>query len=209
MGLTIRKYCTITAGEGVQGGRASVDGREVFRTADGSPREVLSALYRRLDMQYPKFFKMDMLSKAGVLGAELLLGGGPQDGKTALVLANRNSSLDADTAYQATIGEEYFPSPAVFVYTLPNIVMGEICIRHRIYGENIFLVMPEFDFDRIFGYISDSFAAGVFERAVAGWTECRADKCDVFMMLVETSAGEDTFNIDIIKNISKNGTIDQ
>ena len=36
-------------------------------------------------------------------------------------------------------------SPALFVYTLPNIVIGEICIRHHFKGENAFFVFKQFD----------------------------------------------------------------
>ena len=34
--------------------------------------------------------------------------------------------------------ENYFPSPSLFVYTLPNIVTGEIAIRHHLHGETSF-----------------------------------------------------------------------
>ena len=33
-------------------------------------------------------------------------------------------------------GHPFAPCPAVFVYTLPNVVEGEISIRHHIKGEN-------------------------------------------------------------------------
>jgi hypothetical protein len=61
--------------------------------------------------------------------------------RTALVFANRSSSLDTDFKYQESINsqENYFPSPAVFVYTLPNICVGEISIKHKMQTENAFL----------------------------------------------------------------------
>ena len=60
----------------------------------------------------------------------------------AVVLANRSASIKNDTDYLATILDgNYYPSPALFVYTLPNIVTGEIAIRHHIQGETSFYVL--------------------------------------------------------------------
>ena len=43
--------------------------------------------------------------------------------------------------FQETIqhADSYYPSPALFVYTLPNIVTGEIAIRNKYYGETSFV----------------------------------------------------------------------
>lgn len=107
------------------------------------------ALYRRFVGDYPKFFKMDSLCKLGFVAAELLLRDLSPEVKenAAILLFNRNASLITDRAYQKTINDpdNFFPSPALFVYTLANIVTGEIAIRHKIYGETSFIVIPEFD----------------------------------------------------------------
>ena len=47
--------------------------------------------------------------------------------KQDLVLSNANASLDVDLKYAKTM--QTGASPALFVYTLPNIVIGEISIR--------------------------------------------------------------------------------
>lgn len=106
--------------------------------------DFLRAGYDRFSGQYPKFHKMDALSKLGWLAAEVLLKDtaisslAPE--QTGMVLSNRSSSLDTDLRYYATVKD--FASPALFVYTLPNIVMGEISIRHGFKGENTFLYLP-------------------------------------------------------------------
>ena len=78
------------------------------------------------------------------MAAEYLL-----EGKTfaplemGMLLANAASSLHTDIRHQQLIDREgdQAASPAVFVYTLPNVVSGEICIRHKIQGEtNLFLI---------------------------------------------------------------------
>lgn len=103
----------------------------------------LANIYYSAGFQVPKFFKMDNLCKAGFLGAELLmsqLGMVPEEPKKdwSVILMSHSGSLDDDTIYQQTIqtADNYFPSPAVFVYTLSNIVTGEIAIRHKIMGES-------------------------------------------------------------------------
>ena len=144
MNLCISKYCSI------KNNCFSVNGEVVFANSELSATEFLTALYRHEQIGYPKFFKMDYLAKTGFLAADLLLKGTAFYGDSlkqtmGIFLSNNSSSLDTDIAFQKTIGKEYFPSPSVFVYTLPNIVMGEIAIKHKIFGENTFFVSQEFN----------------------------------------------------------------
>ena len=113
-----------------------LDGKTLDHNEQGGA--LLTELYRTYVGDYPKFFKMDTLSKLGFVASELLLQaeGEPRfeaREDRAVVFFNRSASLQADTAYQATIQdpENFFPSPAAFVYTLPNIVTGEIAIRNK------------------------------------------------------------------------------
>ena len=112
---------------------------------------LLVDIYRRCVGDYPKFFKMDPLSRLGFVASELLLGEEKprkQDCEDrAVVLFNRSASLADDLLYQETIQDpgNYYPSPAVFVYTLPNIVTGEIAIRNKYYGETAFYVFEDND----------------------------------------------------------------
>ncbi|MEJ0079473.1 MAG: hypothetical protein WDM78_00555 [Puia sp.] len=50
-------------------------------------------------------------------------------------------------------------SPALFVYTLPNIVIGEISIRRHFKGENAFFVFKQFD-----GNFIEKYVRGLFEK---------------------------------------------
>ena len=98
----------------------------------------LLSLYQHFNWQYPKYYKMDNLSRLGWAAAELLLerwdARAYQPEEVAIVLSNANSSLDTDYRYTGTTKD--LPSPSVFVYTLPNIVTGEICIRHGLVCTN-------------------------------------------------------------------------
>lgn len=105
-------------------------------------------LYRRLQPSYPKFYKMDALSRAAFLGAEMLLSSLCPDDRSErldLLLFTSEGCIEADTAFSRSIvdPDNYFPSPALFVYTLPNIMVGEIAIRHRIFGETAVMMADE------------------------------------------------------------------
>jgi 3-oxoacyl-[acyl-carrier-protein] synthase-1 len=139
----------------------------------------LTDIYREQLNNYPKFFKMDALSKLGFIASELLLTAiEPQRADEredrAVVLFNRAGSLCNDHHYQATIQEaaDYFPSPALFVYTLPNIVTGEIAIRNKYYGETSFYVLDEFRADVIEEVITATLHDPAIHSVLGGWVEC-------------------------------------
>ena len=159
----------------------SVDGRDIRVTTAENGMDMLSSVYRTLVGDYPKFFKMDPLSRLGFLASELLLGcESPRlrdvDSR-AVVLFNSCSSLADDTAYQATLGHDgtYYPSPALFVYTLPNIVTGEIAIRNKYYGETAFYLLPHKNFAMIETIVETSFRDPAITSAIAGWIEYPPD----------------------------------
>jgi 3-oxoacyl-[acyl-carrier-protein] synthase-1 len=92
----------------------------------------------------------------------------------AVVFFNRSASLQADTAYQATIQdpENFFPSPAAFVYTLPNIMTGEIAIRNKYYGETSFIVLPENDPEIMAQQLQLAFLDTMTQSILGGWLDC-------------------------------------
>lgn len=123
------------------------DGNLILESSNRSDvNQFLKEVYKYLDLNYLKFFKMDHLSKLGFLASELLLKDVPKVDleQMDIYLACSSSSLDSDIEYQKTITdrENYFPSPSVFVYTLPNIVIGEIAIRFGIHGNNSMFIIP-------------------------------------------------------------------
>lgn len=107
---------------------------------------LLPAAYKNLIWGYPKFHKMDVLSQLAFVATELLVQSIPHlDAHTAVVFLTHHGSLAADVHYQSTIvptAEEFFPSPAAFVYTLPNIATGEVAIRHHWHGHTACYALP-------------------------------------------------------------------
>ena len=134
---------TVTGFVRIRDNRVSRDGELLTQPdAEGEPGNFLQGVYESAGIDYPRFYKMDKLSGAGFLAAEILINKYPidkiQPGSKGIILTNANASLDTDKRYLEAIKSA--PSPAIFVYTLPNIVAGEICIRHGIKGENAFFV---------------------------------------------------------------------
>lgn len=142
---------------------------------------LLTEVYRARVNDYPKFFKMDILSKLGFLASELLLqaaGSRHNDSEDrAVILFGRSGSLVCDCRYQETIErtDDFFPSPSLFVYTLPNIVTGEIAIRNRYYGETAFYMLDHIDEDLMNQVIEASFLDGTTQSVLCGWVDCESE----------------------------------
>lgn len=127
-----------------------VDGHTLACEATG--KALLTDLYKRAVGDYPRFYKMDLLSRLGFLTAELLLKADEDNDKTeisecAAVLFGHHGSVVADRNYLRTIAtpEDFYPSPERFIYTLPNIVIGEIAIRHQLHAETTFIYLPRYN----------------------------------------------------------------
>lgn len=110
---------------------------------------LLTSLYKQMIGNYPKFYKMDGLSRLGFVTSEILLNAekGETDKERAIIFFNHSSSIASDRNYKESINDKnnYFPSPSIFVYTLPNIVTGEIAIRNHFHGETSFFILPDKD----------------------------------------------------------------
>jgi 3-oxoacyl-[acyl-carrier-protein] synthase-1 len=157
-----------------------VDGKPLV--LEGTEKSLLTAIYKRYVDDYPKFYKMDPLSRLGFVATELLLKAEGERKDTpsedrAVILFNRSSSIQADRKYLASIidPEDYFPSPSVFVYTLPNIVTGEIAMRNLYHGETSFYITDERNDEQIKQTLIASFADKKTKSIVGGWIDYQDD----------------------------------
>ncbi len=166
---------------------------QIFSSDTDSVQSFLLSVYHHLKIDYPKFYKMDSLSKLGFLASEVLLKDEKDSivhlEKTGLVLCNANASLDADLKYFESAKE--IASPALFVYTLPNIVMGEICIRNKFKGENAFFISEKFDAGFIHQYISELFANNILKLCVCGWVDLLQENYKAVLFLVSTKSKDE------------------
>lgn len=138
----------------------------------------ISGIYREFIGDYPKFFKMDSLCKLGFIAAELILKGQTLEQKenASIILFNRNGSLITDRNYQETIVDDnYYPSPALFVYTLANIVTGEIAIRNKIYGESSFYVLSHQDDEKMQEVVNNAYLTSTPSFILTGWVDYEDD----------------------------------
>ena len=126
------------------------EGKKELGEQDGKEHHsLLTSLYKQMIGNYPKFYKMDGLSRLGFVASEILLNAekGEMDKERAIIFFNHSSSIASDRNYKESINDKdnYFPSPSIFVYTLPNIVTGEIAIRNHFHGETSFFILPDKD----------------------------------------------------------------
>jgi hypothetical protein len=172
-------------------------GELLFKGTASQPAPFLLEVYKSFHINYPKFHKMDNLSKLGFLASELLL----QDKEITtaykgeeigLILYNAASSIDCDRTHQKSIQdpEAYFPSPSVFVYTLANIVIGEICIRNKFFGESTFFIEKQFNASELHNYVRHLFDDNVLKCCLTGWIELDGDQYDGVMYLIEKSTSD-------------------
>lgn len=161
-------------------GHVSLDGEESVCTEKGAA--MLTALYRKEINDYPKYFKMDPLCRLGFIATELLLKaeGEAAEGTRsdrAVVVCTRYGCYANDCRYQRTITDEnYFPSPAVFVYTLANIVTGEIAIRNHYQGETSCFVLHDHEPERVRQLAATAFCDDETKSVVSAWLDCRNEE---------------------------------
>jgi len=211
MSLGIDTYCSVYKKS------VSVNGREIFYIDNKQTAGAfLKQAYKALKIGYPKFYKMDIYSKLAIIAADVLIKGSSgfhdiSPAKTGVVLSNASASLDTDRKHQKTIseGKEWFPSPAVFVYTLPNIMNGEICIRHKLTGEQMFFVSEKFDTVMLEVYIRSLFDGGLVDQCLGGWVEADATSDNYRAFLFVVNRGNNISftaeNLELLFNKNKNG----
>lgn len=171
----------------IENSKIILNNEVIFESQSEHFSEFAKEAYKSLELSYPKFHKMDNLSKLAFLASEMILKSDDHS-KTALVFANKSSSLDTDFKYQESINsqENYFPSPAVFVYTLPNICVGEISIKHQMQTENAFFVLDELDENFLNSYSEQILHSGKAEKVLCGWVELYQDNYNAFVYLLTT-----------------------
>ena len=137
-----------------------------------------------------KFYKMSDMSKALYVAVENLLKiegfSDVEQTRRAIILANKSASLDADIIHQRILNKRLpeGASPAAFVYTLANVAAGEICIRHKIQGDNTFFIE-----DKDSG-LTEKYATSLIENdkadaVIYGWCEYLQGKWNVNIKLLK------------------------
>lgn len=152
-----------------------VDGRQL--PIVGSDRSLLTEIYKDYVGDYPKFYKMDALSKLVFIATELLIGRDEAAGDAepcSIVLFNSSSSIVADRKHNATIKDvaNFYPSPSIFLYTLPNIALGEVAIKHNCTGETSLYIIDRKDERTMREVVESIMSQSDIKRLITGWVDC-------------------------------------
>lgn len=155
----------------VESSRILLNDKEVYSSDSVDFQDFIRFAFKTVCGPNMKFYKMDSLSKLGYVAAEVLLDGieyGEED--CGLILSGVYGSLDTDIRHQQIIDTETdaSASPAVFVYTLPNVVEGEISIRHHIKGENTWFWSDDRSLSDVREYAALSMSAQDMKYCIVG-----------------------------------------
>lgn len=191
----------------------SVNGEIIAERDWESDESWFKQLYKNQEFVYPRFYKMDTLSQSGYLLSEMIKRAQPsllasyKDDEIAMLFANQYSSADSDLRFEKSYKEQGTPSPALFVYTLANIVLGEIAILNKWYGENMFAVLPKFAPEFFVNYADILMSTGA-KAVLCGWLGIAGDQVNVLVFLVEKEGQNGTeFNIGNLAQIAGTGLV--
>ncbi|MCB2206748.1 MAG: 3-oxoacyl-ACP synthase [Bacteroidetes bacterium] len=180
--LIIKTYCHI------KNNHVYINGQPAFDYPEAnSMHDFLKKAFKHFKPGYAKFYKMDDISKLGFLASEVILKDKPNQNcapeDVGIVISNSQSTLVTDTEFQASIEDDdhFFPSPSVFVYTLPNIMMGEISIRHGFRGENAFYIFENFNANFVADYINQLFLSQKLKACIGGWVDQSSESYEAFI----------------------------
>lgn len=195
----IHSYC------GIKNSTISLNGNSIYKSTTALFSDFIKEASIDLQTDYPRLFKMDNLSKLAFLAADILINNSSKKSQnTAILLSNRASSLDTDRKHQESITdkEHYYPSPSVFVYTLPNICIGEISIKHQLLSENSFFIFERFNAEHLYIHASQLLKTEKAGRVLCGWTDFDNETYEAFLYLV-SEKGSIVHNTEEINRLYK------
>lgn len=188
MEYNITNYCNI------KDNKIFHNGQEIYRNEGELPfLDFIKGAYKELEIAYPKFYKMDSLSKLSLIASSVLLDNYKEelDEKMAIVLSNRSGCIDIDRIHQTNIDEDGIAGarPANFVYTLPNISLGEISIKYQLRSENSFFIFDSFNPNFLIAYSKSLINLKKCNSLLVGWVEVNEEAYNGFLFMIEPKPG--------------------
>lgn len=182
--IDVRECREVVIGDG----SVKVDGEVVFADENADYHAFIRDAFKAGGGQNMKFYKMDDFCKLAYVAADRLLeciDFGEEE--CGMVLSGRYGCLDTDMKHQQIIDSEgdAGASPAVFVYTLPNVAAGEVSIRHHIKGENTWFWSDDRQMRDIRQYAGMMMAAQDLKYCIIGYFDCIAGKYEAVFKLLE------------------------
>jgi hypothetical protein len=167
-----------------RGNTIIVDGEKRYQSGEQDLQQLTAEMYKQAGILYPKFFKMDLLSRVAFIAAEMIIPKTIAENKdqVAVVLSTTSGCLDVDQKFDES--RKTLASPALFVYTLPNIMLGEICIRNGFKGEQMCTVAEQPDADWLTFYVGDLLQNRNTEACICGYAEATTHSINASLMWV-------------------------
>jgi hypothetical protein len=179
----------------------SRDGIALYQAAEKDPQQIPADIYRQMGLSYAKFFKMDLLSRVAFLASELVIPQPVTENKDhiATILSTTSGCLDVDKKFEES--RQTLASPALFVYTLPNIMLGEICIRNGFKGEQMCTIADGPDASWFDFYAYDLLQYRGTEACLCGYAEATEHKIEAAMFWVSKVPTALPFSMDSLNAI--------
>lgn len=171
-----------------------VHNERTLARGEGRPDDMLRTIYQTLDLSYPKFHKMDTASKLALLAVEPLVAEARQRGadiqeRLGLLGLSNSGSNAVDAEHWSTFVHTGTASPALFVYTLPNIGLGEITIRHGIHGVSQCLLGRDAGRTGWMNALRTMHQRDGMRWIVLVWSDIFADRCEARAALLGPGDG--------------------
>lgn len=169
-------------------GNFYVNGKRLA-TACGNLDQDLNNAWAALGIELPRFPRMDRSSKlVAIGGSAFFIEGGALAGNSkdtiGMVITGKHGSMDTDQKYQAQLVVDNHASPGMFVYTLPNIAMGEFSIQHGLYGSGLCLLNNALDLAQMLDACEILLHDHGMESVICGWSDIFADQATATFMVV-------------------------
>ena len=126
-----------------------------------------------------------------------------EDDALGIVLQSEKGCLESDINHQIRVDEKS-PSPAIFVYTLSNIVIGEISIRNKWFGESILFIEKEHELDNIIRHSSTLMMNNKCQICLVGTIDSFKNEHNLKMAIIEKDQDGPEFTSKNLKNIFEN-----
>lgn len=168
-----------------------LNGQLTQQTNSNTSTDILVELYQHTGISYPKFFKMDLASRVAFLASELLAPFPEQEqNSTAVVMSTYSGCIEVDKKFEES--RRTIASPSLFVYTLPNIMLGEVCIRHGFKGEQICMINQEPEWEEMEFIVQDQLQYRAMETCLCGHIEATDQHIEASLAWITRIASDET-----------------
>jgi len=171
-------------------GRFTVDGKELASSTGDIDQDLTNA-WAAMKVELPRFVRMDRNSKlvsiaaAPFFTAEGIITKYPKD-RIGMVIMGTHGSMETDQRYLDQLLAENHASPGLFVYTLPNIAMGELSIQHGLHGSGLCLLSEAPDVGQLRDACEILLRDHDMEAVICGWANIFAGSAVATFMVVTT-----------------------